>query len=410
VAIRRIAIIAAAFVCVAVLVTVERAPERPLAAQPAPDSDEYASSASSLANDKGFYGTTTAVHNWRQPPRYPPGYPMALAPFTAVGSYPHDVQRGAKFWAMMYVLVAVIAAWALGGPLAATLAALFIGISPFAKDAAGLVLSDAFTAMLAVLTLPLLRYMNRSGARLAGAAGGFSILARITGGVSLIALLVSMPRRFIRPALLLAVPSIVTLAILQWLLFGNPLETGYSYWGVASHNFGLSYLTGSSVREGPFIFPDLLNGKLLSWVCPCQTGGPQASMPNLTFYPTLLVGLFWVFSPPLVPLLGLAYAWRRRREAIGRYTLLVTFLSLIIFGLYYYQGTRFMAGPATILTVLASVWLAELAGQARRRWAHVKPPVTGSPGLSGLTCADCEPSPRRYDAQLHGNHIPHPGL
>jgi hypothetical protein len=378
VVIRRIAIIAAALVCAAVLVTVERAPEQPLSMQPGPDADEYASSASSLANDDGFYGTPTAAHKWHQPPRYPPGYPMALAPFAAIGHYPRNVQRGAKFWAMMYVLIAVIAAWALGGPLAAAIAAVFIGVSPFAKDAAGLVLSDAFTAALAVLMLPLLRYMNRSGARLAGAAGGFSILARITGAANLIALLASIPRRFVKPAILFAIPSIVILALLQWALFGDPLETGYSYWGVASHNFALSYLTGTSVREGPFIFPDLLNGKLLSWVCPCQVGGPQAAMPNLTFYPTLLAGLFWVFSPPLVPLLGLAYAWRHRRETIGKYTLLVTFLSLLVYGLYFYQGTRFMAAPATLLTVLASVWLAELAAQLWRRWTRA---ASIAPGL-----------------------------
>jgi hypothetical protein len=370
---RRIGIVAAALACVAVLVTVERAPERPLALQPNPDSVEYASAAHSLAADKGFYSSSTVAHEWRQPPRYPSGYPMALAPFAAIGSYPRNVERGAKFWAMMYVLVAVIAAWALGGPFAAVLAALFIGVSPFAKDAAGLVLSDAFTATLAVLMLPLLRYMNRPGARLAGAAGGFSMLARITGGINLIALLASIPRRFFKPVLLFALPSLILLALLQWALFGSPLETGYSYWGVSGHNFALSYLTGSSVREGPFIFPDLLDGKLFSWVCPCQIGGPQASMPDLTFYPTLLTGLFWVFSPPLVPLLGLVYAWRHRREAIGRYTLIVTFLSLLVFGVYFYQGTRFMAGPATLLTVLASVWLAELAAQLWRRRSRADP-------------------------------------
>jgi hypothetical protein len=298
---------------------------------------------------------------------------MALAPFAAVGSYPRDVQRGAKFWALVYVLVAVVAAWVLGGPLAGALAALFIGVSPFARDSAGLVLSDAFTAALAVLMLPLLRQMNRSGARLAGAASGFATLARITGGVNLIALLAALPRRYYKSVLLFALPSLVGLGLLQWALFGNPLETGYSYWGVASHNFALSYLTGSSVREGPFIFPDLLNGKLFSWVCPCQVGGPQASMPNLTFYPMLLAGMFWVFSPPLVPLLGLVYAWRHRREAIGRYTLLVTFLSLLVFSVYFYQGTRFMAGPATLLTVLASVWLAELAAQLWRRRPRADP-------------------------------------
>jgi hypothetical protein len=371
--IERIGVIAAALVCVAVLVTVERAPERPLALQPSPDSVEYSSAARSLADDKGFYSSSTTAHEWHQPPRYPSGYPMALAPFAAIGSYPRNVQRGAKFWAIMYVLVAVIAAWTLGGPLAGMLAALFIGVSPFAKDAAGLVLSDAFTATLAVLMLPLLRHMNRPGARLAGAAGGFSMLARITGGINLIALLASIPRRFFKPVLLFALPSLIILGVLQWALFGNPLETGYSYWGVSGHNFAIGYLTGSSVREGPYIFPDLLNGKLLSWVCPCQLGGPQASMPNLTFYPMLLVGMFWVFSPPLVPLLGLVYAWRHRREAIGRYVLIVTFLSLLVFAVYFYQGTRFMVGPATLLTVLASVWLAELAGQLWQRRPRVGP-------------------------------------
>jgi hypothetical protein len=368
---RRLGALLAALVCLAVLVDVERAPERPLSLQPFPDSAEYANSARSLSHDKGFF--TYLYKGSRQPPRYPPGYPMALAPFAAVGSYPRDVQRGAKFWALVYVLVAVVAAWVLGGPLAGALAALFIGVSPFARDSAGLVLSDAFTAALAVLMLPLLRQMNRSGARLAGAASGFATLARITGGVNLIALLAALPRRYYKSVLLFALPSLVGLGLLQWALFGNPLETGYSYWGVASHNFALSYLTGSSVREGPFIFPDLLNGKLFSWVCPCQVGGPQASMPNLTFYPMLLAGMFWVFSPPLVPLLGLVYAWRHRREAIGRYTLLVTFLSLLVFSVYFYQGTRFMAGPATLLTVLASVWLAELAAQLWRRRPRADP-------------------------------------
>jgi 4-amino-4-deoxy-L-arabinose transferase-like glycosyltransferase len=370
---RHLLIAAAVLACAIVLMTVERAAERPLAMQPAPDSIEYATAAQSIAHDRGFYSSYTATHNWRQPPRYPPGYPLALAPFAAVGSYPRNVQRGAKFWAMAYVLIAVIAAWVLGGPLAAILAAVFIGFSPFARDAAGLILSDAFTATLTVLMLPLVKYMNRDGARLAGAVGGFSLLARVTGGVNLIAVLATLPRRLLKPAILFAIPSVIVLALLQWVLFNNPLETGYSYWGVASHNFALSYLTGSSVREGPFIFPDLLNGKLMSWVCPCELGGAQASLPNITFYPALLAGLFWVFSPPLVPLLGLAYAWRHRRDAVGRYTLLVLVLSLLVFAVYFYQGTRFMAGPATVLTVLAAVWLAELAVSAWRGW--IPPPA-----------------------------------
>ena len=72
---------------------------------------------------------------------------------------------------MFYVLVAVVAAWALGGPLAAILAALLVAISPFARDAAGLVMSDAFVAALTVLPLALLSSPTRSGA-LAGAMTG----------------------------------------------------------------------------------------------------------------------------------------------------------------------------------------------------------------------------------------------
>jgi 4-amino-4-deoxy-L-arabinose transferase-like glycosyltransferase len=229
---RRIGVLLAAMVCAATLVYVERAPERPLAQQPFPDSAEYASAARSLAHDKGFY---TYVHDAsRQPPRYPPGYPMALAPFAATGPYPRGIQRGAKFWAMLYVLVAIVAAWVLGGPLAGALAALFIGASPFARDAAGLVLSDAFTATLTVLVLPLLRHPKRSGDRLAGTAAGLAAIARVTGVINLIALLVVLPRRSYKTVLLFALPSLVGLALLQWAMFGSPLKTGYSYWDASS--------------------------------------------------------------------------------------------------------------------------------------------------------------------------------
>ncbi|HEV2772874.1 MAG TPA: hypothetical protein VGV57_08635 [Thermoleophilaceae bacterium] len=288
---------------------------------------------------------------------------------------------------MIYVLVAVVAAWTLAGPLAGALAALLIGVSPFARYSAGLVLAEAFIAALTVLMLPLLkRPANRSATRLAGTATGIATLARPTAGSNLIALLGAWPRRSYKSMLLFFLPWLVGLALLQAAMFGSPLKTGYSYWGVSGHLFSLSYATSDSTRrEGPFVFPDRLNGQLLKWVCPCQVGGPQATMANLTFYPLLIAGMFWVFSPPLVPLLGLLYAWRRRRTAVGRYTLVVTALSLLVFTFYLFQGTRFMAGPATLLTVLASVWLAELG---RRLWRRRDtPPPSPKPRLADTTRA-----------------------
>ncbi|MHB8234801.1 MAG: hypothetical protein ACYDHT_09135, partial [Solirubrobacteraceae bacterium] len=284
-------VILAVLVCAAVLVDVERAPERPLAQQPFPDTSEYANSAHSLAYDKGFFTYIYGGH--RQPPRYPPGYPMALAPFASVGTYPRDVQRGAKFWALVYVLSVLVAAWVLGGPLAAVISAAFVGFSPFARDSAGLVLSDAFVAALMVAVLPLLKTMKRSSARLSGALVGLAAVARLTAGVSLIGLLAALPRRFYKPALMFAVPPLIGVLLLQWAQFGSPTKTGYDYWGVASHVFSLSYIDGSSVvRGGPFIFADRLNGGLLNWTCPCQFGGPQASLPNLTFYPLQPASVF----------------------------------------------------------------------------------------------------------------------
>ena len=363
---KRIPALAAGLACLALLVHVERAPERPLAHQPFPDAAEYADSARSLARGDGFY---THVHEGgRQPPRYPPGFPLALTPFATAGSYPRNVKLGAKAYAMFYVLVAVVAAWILGGPLAAIIAAVLVGISPFARDAAGLVMADALVAALSVLPLALMACATRSGARLAGAATGLAAITRLTAGINLIALLVAWPRKSIRTAVLYAVPALVGLALLQWSMFGSPVKTGYDYWGVAGGTFALDQVLGdTTAREGPFILADRLDGELLDFVCPCPAGGAQIALPNLTFYPLVLLGAFWIFSPPLIPMLGLLYAWRRRREPVGRYALALTALSLLVFVVYHFQGARFMAGPATVLTVLASVWLADLAGRLRRR-------------------------------------------
>lgn len=141
------------------------------------------------------------------------------------------------------------------------------------------------------------------------------MLTRLTAGINLVALVAAWPRRSLKSVLLFALPALLGLALLQWVMFGNPLKTGYAYWGVSDHAFALDYATSDkTMREGPFIFPDRLDGHLLDWTCPCQVGGPQSSLPNLAFYPALLAGLFWVFSPPLIPLIGLIYSWRRRRD------------------------------------------------------------------------------------------------
>src|ERR687896_1109972 len=91
----------------------------------------------------------------------------ALAPFALAGSYPANVQLGSKLFAMLYLVVTLVAAWVVAGPLAAAVAVALVGSSPFAVRYASLVMSDAFAAALAVGTLALIH--RPTTARLAGA-------------------------------------------------------------------------------------------------------------------------------------------------------------------------------------------------------------------------------------------------
>lgn len=371
----------AALVVVATIVSVVGADARLLADQPFPDAAEYADGARNIAAGEGY--VTTVNGGGEQPPRYPPGFSLALVPFAELGEFPGSVQRGARAYAVLYVLAIALAAWHLGGPLAAALATLVVGLSPFARTFGGLVLSDALVAALTVLVLPLLRPVTHSGARLAGLLTGIGTLVRLTGITTLAAMLVALPRRAAAHALAWAIPGIAAIFAFQWLVFGNPLTTGYDYWRVADGLFSPAHVVERGLPgDGPFIVADVLDGALLSWTCPCPAGGPQAALPNLVLYPAALLGLLWVYAPPLFTLPGLLWAWRRRRSPEGRFALALTATTLGLMSLYFYQGVRFVAAPASVLLVLSSVavtgWITAFATRATARVARPAP-VTGGP-------------------------------
>jgi 4-amino-4-deoxy-L-arabinose transferase-like glycosyltransferase len=348
----------------------------PLSRQPFPDAQEYADGARQIADGKGY---VTVLHGSEPvPPRYPPGFSLVLAPFATFGKYPHNVELGAKLVAVLYVLAAVAAAWTWGGPLAALLTAGVLAISPFARDSAALVLSDALAATLSVLLLCLLKPATRAGASLAGMLAGLLITIRLNTFTSLLGVLAATRAHLRLRVALLALPAILGLAALQWATFGNPLTTGYSYWQLDQHSFAGSYvLRASPPGDGPWVFDDLLHGQLLDWACPCSLGGPQASLPNLAFYPFVLLGAFWIFAPPLWTIPGIWYAWRKRRDAVGRYAIVLLASTLLLFVFFFYQAGRFMAAPATVLIVLSSVtvatWLESASErlQLRNRAGHI---------------------------------------
>lgn len=332
---------------------------RPFQDQPFPDAHENADAARQLVKGRGF--VTYIYDGEPRPLRSPPGFALSLTPFAAISDdYPSNIQTGTKIFAVLYVLAAVIAAWSMGGPLAAALTAILIGVSPFARTAASLVMSDALGAALTVLFILLVRRSSKLSVSVAGSLAGALIALRLPLLVNLVALLIVLPGMAWRlRAFLFASPPMALLGFYNWWTFGSPFKTGYSYWLPDLKSFSWSYAFVSPPQgDGPWIIADALKGLLMQWVCPCPVGGPQASISNIFFYPLVLSGIFWTFAPPLATLCGLFYLWRQRRDAVSQFTILVIGLSLLLFTFYFHQGTRFMAAPATLLVVFSALNLA----------------------------------------------------
>ena len=78
----------------------------------------------------------------------------------------------------LYVVACVAAAWRIGGPVAAALAALLVGLS-LAKTSASLVLSDALGALLMVLMLIAFTSCRLAAAAFAGLLAGAAVCVRL---------------------------------------------------------------------------------------------------------------------------------------------------------------------------------------------------------------------------------------
>lgn len=334
---------------------------RPLAEQPFPDAQETADATRQLANGNGY---VTYIHNnERHPPRYPPGFSIALLPFAFFSkNYPSNIETGAKIFAALYVLAAVVAARSIGGALAAALVAVFVNASPFARAEASLVMSDAFAAGVTLLFVWLLHKLSPARVAWLGALAGALVVVRLPMIVNLAALFIALPSIYRKRFVLFATPFVAALGLYNWSTFGSPFRTGYSYWLPTLKSFALHYAVARPPvnGEGPWIIADVLHGGLMQWAaCPCPIGGAQSALPNVLFYPSILFGLFWTYSPPLISLIGILYLWKHRGETTAKFTLWLILFSLVLFTFYFYQGTRFMAAPATLLCVFASVGLAQ---------------------------------------------------
>jgi hypothetical protein len=379
----RLALAAAVVATVSALGPVVLAEPHPLHRQPSPDAREYADAARQLASGNGY---VTFVHRGEpHPPRYPPGFSLALTPFAAFGGpYPSGVQLGSKLFSALYVLAAIVAAWSVGGPLAAAATAVLVGTSPFAAQSATMVMSDAFVAALTVAVVGLLHRPSPTRAAVAGGLAGALVTARLSAVVAVGALLGCLPNRQRLRVVAFALPPLLALGVFHWLTFGSPLRTGYNYWLPEVKTFDWSYAVGiAPLRNGSGVLGDSLDGALMRWACPCRRADPMTpSLPKMAFYLSVLLGLYWVFAPPLSTLPGFVYVWKRRREPAPGFALWLILGSLAFHALYISQGARFMAAPATMLAIYSGVWVAERLQRLSRSGAprdHQEPRLREPP-------------------------------
>jgi hypothetical protein len=344
-----------AMVSAATIINKERS--KPFAEHPEPDAQETMDAARQMFEGNGY--VTFYHENKAQPPRYPPSFSIALLPFAGFGEYPTNIMFGAKFFALLYLAMAVFAAWMLGGRMAAMLAAIFVGVSPFAEHYARIVMSETFTASLVLLTVVLLHKPSLKKIVFAGAIVGFLVTVRLQMLVCLPALLLALPTMRQRIwAALSAAPFLLLNGIFNWRTYGGFFTTGYNYWLPNIKSFAVEFAFRAYPQgDGPWIIPDLLHGWLMVWICPCEKGGTLAALPNIIFYPLVLLGVFWIFAPPFVPLYGLWTAWKSRREPAAKFTLWLSGFSILLFTFYFYQAARFMAATSTLLLLFAAVKL-----------------------------------------------------
>ena len=139
-----------------------------LVEQPFPDAHEYINAAARLAHGHGYTTTVRDIPSsphLRQsvnPPRFPPGTSLVLAPFAWIGHYPGNIEFGSRLLVVALVIATGWAAFTIAGWYAALLAAFVTSTSEFALLSTRVVMSDALAALLIVVSVPLMK-SRRSG-------------------------------------------------------------------------------------------------------------------------------------------------------------------------------------------------------------------------------------------------------
>ncbi|HEX4497187.1 MAG TPA: hypothetical protein VIE43_16060 [Thermoanaerobaculia bacterium] len=374
---------------------------------PAPDTVEYAAEAQSLARTGQIF---LQIGPYRVRPRFPPGWPLLIAPAIRLGVQGRDLWRvTAIFGALVAWLLGAVAAgltarvsplppggW--GSEGASFLAGLLAGgvwaLAPLNVDLGNTLMSDEPTALfcLAGLLLSGLAFLRREGR----GAWAFALTGGIALGLaasmrSIVAVLMLLPLAFFlagglrrigvravfRRALLWALGAAIFPAVTLLILArsGWPVWqwSGYGFWmpnrfDHLSSTFNLQYALQPDLtfrqEHRPLSHLDLTLRVILG-------------LPGLR--PTHYLGYLWPLAGWLAAIP--VYRWARRRypeltACAAPALLLWTLAHVIIFSLYFYPSPRFYMEPlALCLVLLATACGVTLARPGR--WTR----LTGAAGM-----------------------------
>jgi 4-amino-4-deoxy-L-arabinose transferase-like glycosyltransferase len=334
---------------------------------PMPDAGEYAMSARNLAHLHGF---VIELLGREYPPRYPPGFPLILAPvFWVPGATLASAIHVVAAFAVVAVLLTHALSRRLGGPVAGLLASGALVLRPVFVDWSHQVMTE--TATIAVATaIPVLLHHRAQRADTArrpflvatGLLCGAAILMRHANVVFVPAVAIAVmidPRVRARPwrsvTALGAGPALAlgALGFYDQVTFGSVARTGYHYWVPYWHTslakaFSLAYAARQpgAVALGPF-------------------GGSA----NLVYYGAYLVSSVSSAWFALAAARGAVVLVRRgnagARSVVVYAGALTTFLYLT-YGLYFYQSGRFMAPLIGMFAALTGVGIADALRQLGR--------------------------------------------
>ncbi len=347
----------------------------PLSQQPFPDAHEYINAAYRLAHGHGY--TTTVrdnpysphIHRAINPPRFPPGTSLLLAPFVLVGQFPGNIEFGARLLGIALVFAVGWAAYSLAGWYAALPTALIAATSQFLLVNNRIVMSDVAAALLMVVCLPLMKLGTRWSMYTLGFVAGYGLVVRESGVIIVASVLIVISGRNRLRVAIGALPPMLALAIFNWSTFGAPWRTGYDYWLGNFPEYSLHYVMKHPWPPGGENGWYAFSLQFFHLVGHTHAGFPSL-LPNFWFYPLILLGISTIFGPPCLTLLGLivaGWSWRQRE---AQFTLLLAGLTVIIYMPNYGQDPRYLAGPCFLLTAWAMAAIVFAARRVRRDYGQ----------------------------------------